>query len=146
MPQQPPGPAAAPVPSAARRILVVDDNEDAVMSLGVLLRMSGNEVETAKDGVEAVERAAAFQPDVILLDIGLPRMNGYDACRAIRQQPQGGDILIVALTGWGQDEDRHKSGEAGFNNHLVKPVDLAALMALLAPKAGSASQIDQDVL
>src|SRR5207237_10299537 len=82
--------------------------------------------------VEAMQKAAAYQPEVILMDIGLPEMNGYDACRAIRQQPRGRDIFMIALTGWGQEDDRSKSRDAGFSAHLVKPVDYAALMQLLA--------------
>ena len=88
--------------------------------------------QTAHDGVEAVETAAVFRPQVILLDIGLPKMNGYEVCRAIREQPWGKDIVMVAVTGWGQEEDRVKSKEAGFNGHMVKPVDHSALMELLA--------------
>jgi PAS domain S-box-containing protein len=122
-------PAAAPV---RRRVLVTDDNEDSAASLAMMLEFMGNEVRTAHDGVEAVETAAAFRPDVILLDIGMPRMNGYDACREIRQQPWSGGIAIVALTGWGQDEDKRRSREAGFDHHLVKPVEPVALERLLA--------------
>jgi CheY-like chemotaxis protein len=79
-----------------------------------------------------VEAAATFRPDVILLDIGLPKLNGYEACRRIREEPWGKNIVMVALTGWGQDEDRQKSREAGFNGHMVKPIDHAELMKLLA--------------
>lgn len=120
------------VAAAPRRILVVDDNRDSAMSLAILLKLTGNDVQTAHDGLEALQKAEDFQPDLILLDIGLPKLNGYDACRQIRQQPWGKDITIVALTGWGQDEDRRKSKEAGFDNHLVKPVDHAALGQILA--------------
>ncbi|MDH6186938.1 ATP-binding protein [Polaromonas sp. CG_23.6] len=128
-----PAPIAAPVPpTVALRILVVDDMRDSADSLAMLLGMDGDETQSAYDGVEAVERAAAFQPDVILLDIGMPRMNGYDACRAIRQQPGGKHIAIIAMSGWGQEEDRRKSQEAGFDHHLVKPVDFSALSRLLA--------------
>ena len=116
----------------ARRILVVDDNRDSAMSLAMLLKVTGNDTRTAHDGVEAIELAEAYRPAVILLDIGLPKMNGYDACRRIRAQPWGEDILMVALTGWGQEEDRRKSQEAGFNGHLVKPVEYAALARLLS--------------
>ena len=119
------------VESSGRRILVVDDNRDAAVSLAMLLKVTGNDAQTAYDGLEAIEKAAAYRPDVILLDIGLPKLNGYDACRAIREQPWGKDIMMVALTGWGQDEDRRKSTEAGFNSHLVKPVDHAVLTKLL---------------
>jgi CheY-like chemotaxis protein len=116
----------------ARRILVVDDNRDSATSLATLLQMTGNDTQTAYDGLEAVEQAEAYRPDVILLDIGLPEMNGYDACREIRRQPWGKEVVVIALTGWGQDEDRRKSKDAGFNAHLVKPVDYAALLKLLA--------------
>jgi signal transduction histidine kinase len=122
-------PAGAPV---RRRVLVADDNVDAAASLAMMLEFMGNEVRTAHDGIAAVEAAAAFRPDVILLDIGMPRMNGYDACRQIREQPWGRGIAIAALTGWGQEEDKRQSREAGFDHHLVKPVEPAALEALLA--------------
>ena len=98
----------------------------------MMLQIMGNEVRTAKDGLQAVEAAAAFQPDVILLDIGMPKLNGYEACRRIREQPGGQKAVLIALTGWGQDEDKRRSAEAGFNHHLVKPVDPAALGELLA--------------
>ena len=117
---------------SARRILVVDDNEDAAMTLAMLLRMKGSETETAHDGLDAVATAAEFRPDVILLDIGRPKMDGYDACREIRKQPWGSAITMIALTGWGQDDDRRKSMEAGFDLHLVKPVAPATLMKMLA--------------
>lgn len=113
------------------RILVVDDNKDAADSLGMLLRMMGNEVRIAQDGLEAVEAAAAFQPEVVLLDIGLPKLNGYDAARRIRNE-RGDDVVLIAVTGWGQDEDRLRSKEAGFDHHLTKPVHESALQALLA--------------
>ena len=115
-----------------RRILVVDDNQDAADSLSKLLSLTGMEVRTAYDGLEAVEAAAAFHPDVILLDIGLPKLNGYEVARRIREQPWGKDIVLVALTGWGQEEDRRRSQGAGFNAHLVKPVDFVALQQFLA--------------
>jgi CheY-like chemotaxis protein len=117
---------------AARRILIVDDNADAADSLGVLLRMMGNEVYTAHDGLEAVGAAAAFQPDVALLDIGLPKLNGYEVARRIREQNGGSDMVLIALTGWGQEEDRRRSRAAGFNHHMTKPVEFGALQRLLA--------------
>jgi CheY-like chemotaxis protein len=116
----------------ARRFLVADDNRDAADSLALLLQLAGGEVHTAYDGQEAVEAAARLRPDVILLDIGMPRLNGYDAARTIREQPWGKGVVLVALTGWGQEEDRRKSKEAGFDGHLVKPVDPQALEKLLA--------------
>ena len=97
----------------------------------MLLKLSGHEVHTAHDGLEAVEMAAKVQPDVILLDVGLPRLDGYEAARRIREQRRDKSLILVALTGWGQDEDRRRSQEAGFDAHIVKPVDLAALSTLL---------------
>jgi PAS domain S-box-containing protein len=123
-----------------RRVLVVDDNFDAAQTLAMLLHLSGRETAVAHDGREAVERATDFEPDAILLDIGMPNMNGYDACRAIRATPQGRDALIVALSGYGTEDDRRKSAEAGFDAHLVKPVDPEALEQLLAGAEGRASR------
>ena len=114
------------------RILVVDDNKDSADTLGMLLRLMGNEIRIVHDGLEALEVAEAFRPELVLLYIGLPRLNGYDVARRIRQQPWGRDVMLVALTGWGQAEDRRLSQEAGFNSHIVKPVELAALEKLLA--------------
>lgn len=118
-----------------RRILVVEDNEDSAMSLGMMLALMGHEIHTAHDGLAAVAAAQQFRPDLILLDIGLPKLNGYDACFRIRQQPWASGMAIVALTGWGQDEDRRRSKEAGFDQHLVKPVQPADLEKLLAAPA-----------
>jgi CheY-like chemotaxis protein len=117
------------------KVVVADDSPDAVNSLAMMLRLSGNEVRTAGDGAEAVEAAGAFRPDVVLLDIGMPKVNGYEAARRIREQEWGRSILLVALTGWGQEEDRRKSREAGFDLHLVKPVDPDTLEGLLQPVA-----------
>jgi PAS domain S-box-containing protein len=129
-----PVPAAA-ARSAPRRILVVDDNRDAATSLAILLRMGGHDVAVAYDGIEAVERAALHGPDVVFLDIGLPGMNGYDVCRALRTSAKGERVLMIAVTGWGQEEDRRRSRDAGFDAHLVKPVDYAAVVAALAREA-----------
>jgi DNA-binding response OmpR family regulator len=118
--------------AAPRRILVVDDNRDGVASLALLLNMAGHETRTAFDGEEAVKVAEQFDPHIVLLDLGLPKLNGYDVCRRIRKQKQGMSILIVAVTGWGQDEDKMKSLDAGFDMHLVKPVEAEHLMAVLA--------------
>jgi signal transduction histidine kinase/response regulator RpfG family c-di-GMP phosphodiesterase len=115
----------------AYRILVADDNRDAAESMSMMLRLMGNEVRTVHDGVEAVQEAAAFRPDVALLDIGMPRLNGYDVARAIRQQRWGTTMLLVALTGWGQDEDKRRAIEAGFDRHFTKPMDPAALERLM---------------
>ena len=128
---QPPASKPAKQPRGCR-ILVVDDNKDNAESLGMLLRMIGNETQVAYDGQEAVEAAEQFRAEVVLLDIGLPKLNGLDACRRIRGQPWGKNMVLVALTGWGQVEDRRKSQEAGFDGHLVKPVNYTELMNLLA--------------
>ena len=118
--------------TAKRRVLVVDDNADAAESLAMMLRIMGNEVHTAHDGLAAVAAAADMRPDLVLLDIGMPKLNGFDACRRIREQPWGRSPFIVAVTGWGQDEDKRRSSEAGFDHHLVKPIEPAALVRLLA--------------
>jgi signal transduction histidine kinase len=128
-----PLPGPAPVePALRRRILVVDDNQDAATSLALLLEVTGYETRCANDGLVAVQQAESFRPDVVLLDIGLPKLNGFDVARMIRQQPWGQDMMLVALTGWGQEEDRRKSSAAGFDAHLVKPADPDALTELLA--------------
>ena len=98
----------------------------------MLLRVTGNETHTANDGLAAVDTAETFHPDLILLDIGLPKLNGLDVCRRIRQRPWGQHIVMVALTGWGQEDDRRKSQEAGFDHHMVKPLEYSELMKLLA--------------
>jgi signal transduction histidine kinase len=122
-----------------RRILVADDNNDALESLATLLQLSGHEVYTAANGAMALESAEAHRPEVALLDIGMPKLDGYEVARRIRAQPWGQRITLVALTGWGQDSDRRRSQEAGFDSHLVKPLDLDKLTELLAalPVAGS---------
>ncbi|MCI3952306.1 MAG: hypothetical protein K0R53_1804 [Burkholderiales bacterium] len=126
-------PDTAPASKAtARRILVVEDNRDVADFLAMFLRLEGNEVYTAHDGAEALEKAEQSKPDVVLLDLGLPRMSGYEVCRAMRQAPWGKEITIYAVSGWGQEEDKRKSSEAGFNAHLVKPVEPTSLSALLA--------------
>ena len=117
-----------------RRILVVDDNRDAAVSMEMMLSLLGHEVALAHDGEEAVERAAALRPEVILMDIGMPRLNGLDATRRIREQPWGRGVTVIALTGWGQDGDRARSKEAGCDGHLVKPVSLPDLQELLTAK------------
>ena len=121
-----------PKPPIPCRILVVDDEWDSAELLAALLRLDGHEVHTAHDGVEAVEAAERLRPDVVLLDIGMPRLNGCDACRRIREQPWGRDMTLIALTGWEQEQDRQRTKEAGFDHHLVKPVDPIALDRSLA--------------
>jgi PAS domain S-box-containing protein len=129
-----------PTPTARRRVLIVDDNQDGAESLAMLLEIAGHETNTANDGLEAIEAAERFRPDAVLLDIGLPKLNGYEVCRRIREQPWGRNMLLVAVTGWGQEEDRHRSREAGFNTHIVKPVDHDVVLQVLAslPSNGNA--------
>jgi PAS domain S-box-containing protein len=131
-PQSSGGTEEPAAPQSSLRILIVDDNRDAADSLVMLLRLMGNDTRTAYDGQEGVDVAGAFRPDVMLLDIGLPKLNGYEACRRIRGQPWGKKVVLIAVTGWGQEEDRRRSHEAGFDQHMVKPVDPQELMKLLA--------------
>jgi PAS domain S-box-containing protein len=114
-----------------RRVLVVDDNLDALDTLSRLVEALGNEVLQARDGLEAMEIGQSFQPDIVLMDLGMPKLNGYDAARRLRQEPWGRELTLVATTGWGHDDDRRRTAEAGFDHHLVKPVALAALREVL---------------
>lgn len=118
-----------------RRMLVVDDNRDAATSMAIMLKLRGNDVATAHDGTEAIDAADTFRPQVILMDVGMPELNGLDATRRIREQPWGRSVVIIALTGWGQEDDRAQSQEAGCDGHLVKPVDLNELEQLLTALA-----------
>ena len=119
-------------PSAPRRILIVDDSPEIVMSLSTLLQMSGNTTQAAQNGEEAISMAEQFRPEVILLDLGLPKVDGFEVCRRIRQQAWGKEMVVVALTGWGHDEARTKTNQSGFDMHLVKPVDPETLFLVLA--------------
>jgi CheY-like chemotaxis protein len=114
---------------------VVDDNLDALESLSSLVTRLGNEVRRAQDGHEAVQVARTFQPEIVLMDLGMPKLNGYEAARRIRQEPWGHEIVLVATTGWGQDEDRRRTAEAGFDRHLVKPIEIASLREILSAPA-----------
>jgi len=116
---------------APHRVLVVDDNRDAGDSLGMLLKVLGAEVRVARDGAEALEAYSAYDPAVVLLDIGMPGMDGYEVARRIRARSPGPRPTIVALTGWGQEDDRRVSREAGFDHHMVKPAEIGALKELL---------------
>jgi CheY-like chemotaxis protein len=125
----------APSPARATqrlRILVADDNQDSADALGILLGLAGHDVRTAHDGVAAWTTASDFRPDVALLDIGMPLANGYEVARRIRLEPWGGTVVLIAITGWGQREDKQRAAAAGFDHHLTKPVDAAALEALMA--------------
>ena len=130
-------PSAAPRPASGaasnvapgRKVLVVDDNVDAAKSMSMMLRLLGNETRTAHDGLQAVATTREFQPDVILMDLGMPRVDGFEATRRIRTfDPR---VRIIALTGWGQEQDREKSRSAGCDGHLVKPVELPELRQVL---------------
>ena len=124
-----------------RRILVVDDNADAANSLARLLsRLHGQEVRVAHDGPEALEIAEAFRPEVVILDIGLPGMDGHEVARRLRERPESDGTLLVALTGWGQEQDRLRSQESGFHLHLVKPVEPEAIRRLVEHPAPSPSR------
>jgi CheY-like chemotaxis protein/anti-sigma regulatory factor (Ser/Thr protein kinase) len=119
-------------PSSRRRIVVADDNEDSATSLAMMLTIMGHEVRAVHDGREAIEVAAASRPDVVILDIGMAKLNGYDTCRQIKAQPWAKKTVLIAVTGWGQEEDRRRSREAGFDYHLVKPVDPSMIATLLS--------------
>jgi signal transduction histidine kinase/ActR/RegA family two-component response regulator len=123
---------AEPVPTAKYSILIADDNQDSADGMAMNLKRMGNDSSTAYDGEQAVQAAEALRPDVVLLDLGMPKLNGYDACRRIREQPWGKRMFLVALTGWGQEDDVRRTEEAGFDRHVVKPVDPAVLNKLLS--------------
>jgi PAS domain S-box-containing protein len=129
---QAPGEAMPGTEAKRYKILVVDDNRDSAESLAVLLKLMGHETHMAFDGMEAIAAAETLRPDVVLLDIGMPHVDGNDACRRMRSQPWAKDMLLIAQTGWGQDEDKRRTSEAGFDGHLVKPVDPDDLLRLVA--------------
>ena len=115
------------------RIVVADDNIDAALTLAALLGLQGHDVRTAHDGMQALDEVMRFEPHVVILDIGMPGMNGYKVAAELRERNV--DVLLIAVTGWGQEEDRHRSRAAGFDHHLVKPVDFRTLSELLAARA-----------
>jgi len=121
---------AAPMPSP-RRVVVVDDNHDSADSLTMLLRLEGHDVQTAYDGERALAAVAAHDPDVVLLDLGIPKIDGFEVCRRLRAEPGGERRVVVALTGWSQELHRSSSHDAGFDHHLVKPVDLDMLAEIV---------------
>jgi CheY-like chemotaxis protein len=129
--------AAQPTPAAAvsrapRRVLVVDDNADAAEMLAMLLSLDGHEVQTAGNGPEAIDVARRFRPEVAFLDIGLPGMSGYELAERFRADPELEAVALIAVTGWGQAEDRRRSREAGFDEHLTKPVDASTVLDILS--------------
>jgi len=128
-------------PSAEpRRILVVDDHPDALESLAALLAAFGHDVRCAPDGREALNVAESFLPEYVLLDIGMPKLDGYQTARLARQRDWGLTVVLVAITGWGQEEDKRRAEEAGFDFHMTKPVDPAALCELLARSPDDSSR------
>jgi CheY-like chemotaxis protein len=130
-PESPPASALSP----AIRVLIVDDNVDAAASLSLLLQLGGHAICTAYNGADALKLAAEIKPDVVLLDIGMPGMDGYEVARALRANPGVGNPVLVAVTGWGDAEDRLKSKAAGFDEHLTKPVDISMIELLFATLA-----------
>jgi len=123
---------AEQAPPARRRILIADDNRDAAESLAMLLEMAGHEVRVAHLGRAALALAQVFRPDTALLDIGMPDLSGYEVAQSLRAEPWAANIRLIALTGWGQDSDRRRALEAGFDHHLIKPVDPDQLAGLIA--------------
>ncbi|MGH8666181.1 MAG: hybrid sensor histidine kinase/response regulator [Burkholderiales bacterium] len=141
LPTGAPGKEARLSDTALRRVLVVDDNQDAADSLGLLLKLIGADVQIVYNGAEALEAFATYKPTVVILDIGMPGMDGHEVARRIRREPHSKDVTLIALTGWGQEEDRNCSKGAGFDAHLVKPVDLRVLTELLASWSARSSTL-----
>jgi signal transduction histidine kinase/ActR/RegA family two-component response regulator len=133
--RKPPEDSSAQAPSGARRVLIVDDNADSAESMAVLLRFHGHEVRLAYNGQAALEEAHAFRPEVMFLDLDLPKVDGYEVARRLRREPAMRDMTMVAMTGYGQEEDRQRTQEAGFQSHMVKPVDFDKIEELLASLA-----------
>jgi CheY-like chemotaxis protein/two-component sensor histidine kinase len=125
------GAAAATMTTPSRRVLIVDDNKDAADSMALLVETAGHSARTAYDGHQALDLASAFAPDVLLLDLGVPGLNGFEIARRIRRQPWGKTVALIAVTGWGQEQDRRRTAEAGFDAHLIKPVGHADLLSAL---------------
>lgn len=138
--RQMPSPDIPSASLAGRRVLIVDDNSDAAESLKMLLKVLGADVSTANDGLAALEALETFRPTVVLLDIGMPGMDGHEVARRMRRLAAGQSATLIALTGWGQEGDRRQSKDAGFDHHLVKPVDITMLRELLGPKLESGAQ------
>lgn len=118
--------------SAGMRILIADDNQDAAIILSIVLKRYGHQVCIAHNGIQTLDVAETFRPDVVLMDIGMPKLNGFDAARQIRKRPWGKSTFLVAVTGWGGEEDKRQATAAGFDHHLLKPVELGKLEKLLA--------------
>ncbi|HEY8609621.1 MAG TPA: response regulator [Noviherbaspirillum sp.] len=131
------GAGGSPAGPAARHILVVDDNQDAADSLAMLLEYLGSTVRVANSGQAALDMLQEFKPDVILMDIGMPGMDGLEVARRIREQNALAGTRLIALSGWGQEEDKRRSSESGFDHHLTKPIDLSTLESLLNRQPGA---------
>ncbi len=129
---------ARSAPGAGRRVLVVDDNADSADSLALLLKLDGHETAVAYNGAEAVRMAESFRPQVAILDIGLPILTGHHVAKLIRAQPWGREMVLIALTGWDQGEDRRRSAETGIDVHLAKPADTDALRKLIRESSWTA--------
>ena len=121
------------------RVLVVDDNPDTAITLAEYLRVFGHDVTVAWNGEDALEAARESRPDAVVLDLGMPCMNGFEAARRLRADAALGPATLIALTGWGSDDDRRRTRAAGFDHHLVKPVDPAAILGLLPTRAGASA-------
>jgi CheY-like chemotaxis protein len=132
-----------PARTPGRRILVVDDNQDAARSMARVLSLQGDDVLAVHDGVDAINTVETFRPHVILMDVGMPQMNGYEAARQIRGHDWGSTAVIIAVTGWGQEGDRIESREAGCDGHLVKPVDLQELERLMSELTNTRRMADR---
>jgi CheY-like chemotaxis protein len=129
--EEPPEHATPAATLAPRRVLVVDDNHDAADSMGLVLKMLGADARVVYSGPEALAALESWRADVMLLDVGMPGMDGHEVARRVRQRPDGGGVTLIAVTGWGQEEDVRRTRRAGFDHHLVKPVDVAAVAELL---------------
>jgi CheY-like chemotaxis protein len=129
--QPPTAEGSLPSGASSLRVLIVDDNRDAADSLAMLLRITGNEIRTSYDGLEALQVASDFRPEVVLLDIGLPKIDGHEVAQRLRREPWGQRICLIAVTGWSDESDRARSRAAGFDHHLVKPLDTGHLAKLL---------------
>jgi CheY-like chemotaxis protein len=125
----------ADMPRVASRVVIIDDNEDAANTLSMLVEQLGGSSRTAYDAMSGLQAVKEFQPDTVLLDIGMPRIDGYETCRQLRQQPSLGHITVIAVSGWGQAHDKQRALDAGFDAHLTKPIDPEALAHVLAGNA-----------
>jgi CheY-like chemotaxis protein/two-component sensor histidine kinase len=137
-------PAETLKPISSRRVLVVDDNDDGLRTMTLMLQSLGCQTCTARDGWEALDAAKSFRPDVVFMDLGMPRMNGFDAAERIRKERWGQDVLLIAVTGWGQEKDRLRTQAIGFDDHLVKPVNLELLRSCLE-RTRAASAITEGI-